>query len=164
MGRGNSSGRKLSWKDSRVPKVAWGSRPHPPSIYERIQMRDPMRNVMNAIKMDRTELLNIVRANKVKHAEEFLESVADYKAAVLKIATSNAKVAKTQILENFKHIKGMPTTPVSYEDSYHRAIRMLELSVENFIEVEENVFNQLVLDEWNWKNHFIATSALYKSF
>jgi hypothetical protein len=39
----------------------------------------------------------------------------------------------------------------------------LELSVEDTIEVEEDVFNQLVLDEWAWKNAFVASGALYKS-
>jgi hypothetical protein len=40
---------------------------------------------------------------------------------------------------------------------------MLELSVEKEIEVEEDVFNQLVLDEWHWKNQFIASASLYKT-
>ena len=48
-------------------------------------------------------------------------------------------------------------------DNYTRAIRMLELSVEDVIEIEEHIFNQLVLDEWGWKQQFTAMSALYKS-
>jgi hypothetical protein len=40
---------------------------------------------------------------------------------------------------------------------------MLELSVDEVLEVEEDVFNQLVLDEWGWKHNFAATSAMYKS-
>jgi hypothetical protein len=40
---------------------------------------------------------------------------------------------------------------------------MLELSVEDTIELEEDVFNQLVLDEWTWKNAFVASNSLYKT-
>jgi hypothetical protein len=119
---------------------------------------------MNAIKMKRLELLGIVIANKEKHIADFVEAIADYKELVLKTAAANMKLAKTANLEEFKRMKPTPAAPRSYEDSYKRAIRMLELSVEDVIEVEEDVFNQLVLDEWQWKSSFTASNALYKTF
>ncbi len=118
---------------------------------------------MNAIKIKRTELLDIVRQNLQKHIAEFEESVVDYKALVLQISTYNLKVAKTADLAEFNKMKVSPGAPVSYEDSYKRAIRMLELSVDDIIEVEEDVFNQLVMDEWNWKRGFTATTMAYKA-
>lgn len=118
---------------------------------------------MNAIKMKRLELLDIVRANKDKHVADYLEAVNDYKALTIKVAQANLKLSKTGDLEQFKRFKAMPSAPNSYEDSYKRAIRMLELSVEDIIEVEEDVFNQLVLDEWQWKRGFITASATYKA-
>jgi hypothetical protein len=113
--------------------------------------------------MKRLELLDIVRANKEKHITEFNESVADFKALTLKVASDNMVAARTGDLKEFKKIKPSPSAPTSYEDSYKRAIRMLELSIEDVIEVEEDVFNQLVLDEWNWKHQFIASNTMYKS-
>ena len=118
---------------------------------------------MNAIKMNRVELLAIVQENLKKHLAEYAESVEDYKAGVLKITTANLKLAKTGDTEKFNGIKSVPQAPRSYEKEYNRAIRMLELSVEDVIEIEEDVFNQLVLDEWAWKHNFVATGALYKS-
>lgn len=118
---------------------------------------------MNSIKMNRLNLLEIVRANKEKHIADFVEALADYKVLVLQIAQANLKLAKTADLEQFKKIKVQPATPTSYENEYVRAIRMLELSVDDIIDVEEDVFNQLVLDEWHWKNHFVASNTLYKS-
>ena len=88
----------------------------------------------------------------------------DYIDAVLKITQDNLKIAKTGIPEKFDDIKHIPSKPVSYADSYTRAIRMLELSVDDVIELEQDVFNQLVLDEWNWKRNFILSNATYKSF
>lgn len=118
---------------------------------------------MNSIKMNRLELLEIVRANSITHVTEFREAVEDYKVLVLRIAQSNAKVAKTADLEEFKKMKAIPSAPTSYENDYKRAIRMLELSVEDVIEVEEDVFNQLVLDEWSWKRQFTVANTMYKS-
>lgn len=118
---------------------------------------------MNAIKMNRIALLDIVRANQSKHVAEFVEATEDYKALVLQITQANVKLAKTADLVQFKNIKAVPAAPTSYEKDYGRAIRMLELSVEEIIEVEEDVFNQLVLDEWQWKNHFTMSNSMYKT-
>jgi hypothetical protein len=118
---------------------------------------------MHAVKVNRIELLGIVRDNKEKHIKEFNESVEDYKSAAIKVTQANLKLAKSGDLDQIAKIKGMPQKPVSYEKEYNRAERMLELSVEEVIEVEQDVFNQLVLDEWSWKNAFVASASLYKS-
>ncbi len=127
-------------------------------------MRDERRNVMRDVKINKEELLNIVRANKEKHIKEFAEAVEDFKKAALNIAENNLKLAQTADTEQIAKFKALPSKPVSYEDSYTRAIRMLELSVDSVIEIEEQIFNQLVLDEWQWKQNFAVTSALYKTF
>lgn len=118
---------------------------------------------MRSVKINKSELLTIVRENKEKHVREFNESVEDYKAAAIKVAQEHVELAATGDLDKIAKIKAMPSRPSSYEDSYTRAIRMLELSVEDVIELEEDIFNQLVLDEWTWKHSFVASSALYKS-
>ena len=117
---------------------------------------------MQSVKMNRLELLKIVKENAVKHVADYDQSVEDYKAAVIKVAKANLKVANTGELEKLV-FQRMPATPVNYADNYTRAIRMLELSVEDTIDVEEHIFNQLVLDEWGWKQAFVAQSAMYKS-
>jgi hypothetical protein len=117
---------------------------------------------MKDIKINKAKLLDIVRSNKEKHIAEFKESVSDYKELVLKIAENNLEIAQTGDRAQFSKIKSMPQTPTSYEDSYTRAIRMLELSEDEVIEIEEHTFNQLVLDEWQWKSSFTATTTAYK--
>jgi fibronectin type 3 domain-containing protein len=118
---------------------------------------------MQSVKMDRKELLKIVKENATKHVADYDEAVADYKVAVVKLAKANLKLANTADLNEFRKIKSLPQSPTNYAENYTRAIRMLELSVEDTIEVEEHVFNQLVLDEWGWKQQFVAQSALYKT-
>lgn len=118
---------------------------------------------MRDVKINKGELLKIVRENKEKHVKEYNESVEDYKKAAVKVAQDNLELAKSGDIDKIAKIKGMPQKPSSYEDAYTRAIRMLELSVEDVIEIEEQVFNQLVLDEWHWKNAFVASASLYKT-
>lgn len=118
---------------------------------------------MHSVKIKKDELLGIVRENLNKHVKEYVESVEDFKALSLKVATANLKLVKTGDLASISRIEAMPRAPQSYEQNYQRAIRMLELSVDEVIELEEDVFNQLVLDEWTWKHSFVATSAMYKA-
>ncbi len=119
---------------------------------------------MRDVKINKTELLEIVRANKEKHIKEFAEAVEDFKKAAINIAEHNLKLAQTADTEQIAKFKALPSKPVSYEDSYTRAIRMLELSVDSVIEIEEQIFNQLVLDEWQWKHNFAVSNASYKAF
>ena len=118
---------------------------------------------MRTVKINKKELLEIVITNKDKHITEFNEAVEDYKIAAIKVANEHVKLAKTGDLEQIARIKAMPQKPHSYEKEYDRAIRMLELSVEDIIELESDVFNQLVLDEWSWKNMFTTSNSLYKT-
>lgn len=118
---------------------------------------------MRSVKMNKDELLKIVRENKIKHVKEYEEAVGDYKALVYKIASDNLVLARTEDLDKFKEIKSLPSAPRSYQNDYTRAIRMLELSVDTVIELEDDVFNQLVLDEWVWKQSFTTSNVMYKT-
>lgn len=117
---------------------------------------------MKKVLLDRNELLEIVRENKEKHVAEYHEAVTDFKKAVFNVTKENLSLARTGRLEEIARIKSIPNAPVSYEDNYNRAIRMLELSVEDQVELEEQIFNQLVLDEWHWKLMFTTMNATYK--
>ena len=118
---------------------------------------------MREVNINKENLLKIVRENLIKHINEFNESVADYKKLVLKISNENLKLAKTANLEEFTKIRTLPYGPISYEDSYNSAIRMLELSTDTTIKLTNDEFTQLVMDEWNWKKSFTASTSLYKS-
>jgi hypothetical protein len=126
-------------------------------------MRIEGNNVMKSVKVNKEELLAVVRQNKEKHVSEYSEALGDYRDAVLKVAQHNLKIAKTGD-ENVisQQYKSKPESPVSYEAEYNRAIRMLEMSVETELEIESQVFNQLALDEWHWKRQFSLMASSYK--
>lgn len=127
-------------------------------------MRIEGNNVMRTVKVNKEELLSVVRTNKEKHITEYQEACEDYKALIVKVAQSNLKVAKTGDLTAIgNQFKSKPQAPVSYEAEYNRAIRMLEMSVEIELEIEAQVFNQLALDEWQWKQSFSLMASTYKA-
>ncbi len=126
-------------------------------------MRNIERNVMKSVRIEKDRLLSTIRENLVAHVEQYTESVEDYVNLVKTIAKHNYKIANTGDIEKFGKLKSFPKPPTSYEDSYTKAIRMLEFEVESVIEIDETTFNQLVLDEWGWKSSFVSASTFYKS-
>jgi hypothetical protein len=114
---------------------------------------------MDSVKVNRTKLLEIVYANKEKHIKEYSEAVKDFKLAVLKICNENMELAEAGKLD----LKAMPPKPTSYENNYAKAIRMLELSVDDVIELNEYDFTKLVQDEWEWKQVFSTMNSTYKT-
>ena len=119
---------------------------------------------MKSVKLNKKELLGIVRENKAKHILAYKEAVEDYLEAARNIVNYNVDRVNERTIEAIAKCKNMPVAPKSYEDEYERAIRMLELSVDKEIELEADVFNQLVLDEWAWKNSFAVMASTYKAF
>ena len=118
---------------------------------------------MRTVKVDKERLMKTLIENRDTHVAAYNESVNDYKAVVIKMARANLKLANTGELESIAKMKTIPNAPQSHEDSYTKAIKMLEFSVESVIELDEMIFNQLVLDEWSWKHTFAVTSAMYKT-
>lgn len=118
---------------------------------------------MRSVKVHRAELLDALVANREKHVNEYLEAVGDYKVLAVKVAKDNLKLANSGDLETIAKAKPMPGPPVSYEAEYNRAIKMLQMSVDTEIELEDDVFNQLVMDEWSWKRAFSVSNMAYKS-
>ena len=51
--------------------------------------------------------------------------------------------------------------PIDQTKEYDRAVRMLELAVDENIELTEVQFANYVMDEWQWSQHFMAMNAMY---
>lgn len=124
--------------------------------------------MIESVKMNTSELLSIVRKNREKHFAEYNEAVADYVVACNTIAKQNMKTVRQMNSDNYSviapKVKHLPPSPKSYIEDYDKAIRMLELSVDEVIEIQDHSFSTLVLDNWSWKQAFVASNNTYKSF
>ena len=118
---------------------------------------------MRTVNVHTQEILQIVRANADRHASDYAAAVVDYQAAAIKTARQNLRIARTGDIAKIARMSMMPSPPTSHASSYERAIRMLELSADATVEMDEQTFKQLVLDEWDWKGQFVASNSVYKS-
>ena len=118
---------------------------------------------MDTIRIEKNTLLKKLKENLEQHRLDYKEMVKDYFTLIKKIQRTNGKLIRSGNLANMVNLQGYPTRPTSYESEYIRAISMLEYSVDDVIELEAHQFQQLVMDEWGWKQSFTAVSSSYKS-
>jgi hypothetical protein len=113
---------------------------------------------MNAIKVQKSELLTRLKANRANHSAQFEKASEGYRKKVIDVLENRLADARKGKLPHL--IFNMPL-PVDQTKAYDRAIGMLELSVEDIIELEEHDYQQYVLDEWNWSAAAAATNTSY---
>lgn len=113
---------------------------------------------MKTIKMSKTDLLDKIKENRDKHEALYLEAIEGYKDSLvktLKKMLANAKANKE--VEHFLTLE----KPVNNLKDYDRAIAMLEVTIDTVIELDQNEFSNLFLDQWVWKDAFMATNSTY---
>ncbi len=113
---------------------------------------------MDKVRVNKQELMDRLTGNLDTHLNEIKEM-------------NNARIK--EFVEYYEgeltHVRDNPTVqpqskqfplPESHVGEYNRAIKMVEMSVDDVIELDQHQFDQLVLDNWNWKRGFeIAKSA-----
>lgn len=109
-------------------------------------------------RVDKKQLLQILRDNQVKHVSIFNEAKAEYRRKAIEWLADQLARARD----------GLPFTleatleePRSYARSYDDAISLLELTIDQVVEINIQDHRSLVLDEWAWKAHFTQNSASY---
>lgn len=146
---------------------------------------------MSNVVIEKSKLLEILKENKSKHntifeiAKEgfwdevknklelkrkefaaFLAEVqSDFDHAVTKIEKKleikDEKVdSNLNIRFNFNGHLGL-AYPENYSKDYDRAIRLVELSVYDKVSLNSTEFEQYVLNNWTWKEKFLASNSGY---
>lgn len=113
---------------------------------------------MQNIKVDKAELISTLEANRTKHRQIFEEACEGYQKAVIKELETQLKRARAGIRQTMQII--IPA-PIDQTKEYDRAIAMLKMSVDKEVELSERDFQCYVLDDWDWKMNFLASSRHY---
>lgn len=104
------------------------------------------------------ELLATVRANKVTHREQFLRALDGYHARLIEeFERRLTDLRKGRAVEVAIRLP----EPADHTADYDREIRMLEMHQGDTIPIGMHLFDQLVMDNWGWKQQFTATNAQY---
>lgn len=118
---------------------------------------------MHRVNMDKADLLNKLKENRLKHQEEYAAAMEGY---YVKYEERSREM--TQEIED--RLKGKDDlTALRYDlirpqchlDDYDLAISMLKSSVDSTIELTSSEFRKYVLDEWDWASEFMLAKSTY---
>ena len=115
---------------------------------------------MENVTVRKVDLLEALKANRRDHQAIFDEALEGYRDAVLQQLTQHLdEVQKGKVKQVLINLP----MPENHTKDYDRAIRMVEMSVHDEIEVDEHSFRQYVMDDWAWKRQFLASNAGYSA-
>jgi hypothetical protein len=113
---------------------------------------------MENIKVDKRELLEKVQENRDGHHQVFEDAMEVYREQMIKELDS--MIADAKAGRKIRRTVSMPE-PEDHTRDYDRVIKMLEMSVEDIIELDEVDFDRYVQDNWVWSHSFASNTTSY---
>jgi hypothetical protein len=113
---------------------------------------------VNAITVDKTKLIEIMKENHGKHHDIVVEAQAGFRAKV--IERLDEMLGQARDGKRIDIAVGL-VVPEDHTDDYDRVIGMLELDIEETVELEESEYRQYVEDKWQWQRSFNASNSYY---
>jgi len=106
---------------------------------------------MKTVRVNKKDLLEILCENRKNHKEQYKDSIKSFRVKSADLLNKELQkiIAGKKFQINFDLQK-----PISHEKDYDLVIKMVEMSVDDILQLEQSEFNQLVNDEWNWKSSF----------
>lgn len=113
---------------------------------------------MRTVRVNKGDLVNALTENRKKHKADYEKACEGYRDDMR--TTLKDFVGKLSSGENVAVIiRDMP--PEDHTKDYDVALKMLEMSVEQTIELSQEDFHHLVLDDWDWKRGWMMSNSKY---
>jgi len=115
---------------------------------------------MKQVRVKKDDLLGILKKNKAEHREIFLKAQEKFREVAIKELDRMLKAAREGqpfVLERIARL----IQPKDYTGEYDRAIKMLEMSVDETIEITSAEFQNFVQDIWNWSRDWALSNSGY---
>jgi hypothetical protein len=132
----------------------------------------PRNMSMKTIRVEKDKLLETLRTNKEVHAAEYNEASEGYRDKLLeeyqifltRVSNIIKQIGDTTIdLKNVQLRFNSPilNVPENHTSDYTTAIEMLEWSIDEYVDLTQNEFEEFVQDRWDWKENFTAANMAY---
>jgi hypothetical protein len=113
---------------------------------------------MEKVTVNKKDLLETLKTNRAEHRKIFEEAIEGYRKTATRLLEEQVTKAKA----NKRFVTYIQLVqPIDQTKEYDRAIRMIEMSVDQTITLSERDFQQFVMDEWQWTSVFATNSVAY---
>ena len=113
---------------------------------------------MQKIRVNTIELAKTLTKNRAEHRKIFEEAVEGYRKKVIELLEDHLERVKEGSL--IRVYISLPQ-PSDHTADYDRALQVLDWSLDDEIEIDEQTFAELVMDDWQWKREFFTTNSAY---
>ena len=113
---------------------------------------------MKTVKVKRAELLTILVKNRDTHYENVID--LNHERIDTIVAWMESELNNYKLADKKPSPKDFPEIPDNVS-TYDRAIKMMELSVDEEIELSEHEFDQYVMDNWSFNHDLLRTATFY---
>lgn len=115
-----------------------------------------------SVNVSRVVLLEKLYANLKVHQQEYQEALAEYHVRLeADLRTALKKVKNVEDVEQLKKFRFSLPFPQNHISDFKEAIEMLELSVDDHINLDQESFRAFVKNEWPWSEDFTNTKLKY---
>lgn len=125
---------------------------------------------MRRVKVRKLDLINKVRTNRETHVTEYKEACAGYREQALEKLEEAADRLKRQLSAlkegeaiGLAAIHFSLPLPENHAADYDQVLAMLEMSVDEEIELDDDSFAKYVMDNWDWRDKWEATKMSYNN-
>lgn len=114
---------------------------------------------MRTVTVDREEFIQKVSANRHNHRAVFEEALEGYRARlVTELERRLGDLRKGRRIDQYI---GLPE-PEDHTEDYDRILQMAAMSVRDTVDLSEDEFGRYVMDQWDWKQAFNHSTAVYR--
>lgn len=116
---------------------------------------------LDTVRVLKSDLVQIIEDNRKEHRAIFEEAIENWHKRVQERLKEMVEAAKKG--PNAVDLVIALPRPEDHTKDYDRAIKMLEMSQDDELELDEHEFATFVMDDWGWQKAFLATSSNYSS-
>lgn len=113
---------------------------------------------MRNVRVARDEFVTTLQENRDRHQVVFEKALEGYQARLLR--ELERRIHDLRRGRKISVYISLPE-PEDHTEDYDRVLAMARMSVEDTIELTEDAFGMYVMDQWDWKNDFTATTGRY---
>jgi hypothetical protein len=117
-----------------------------------------MRTGNRTIKIAKERLIATVTDNRNEHRSQFLRAQEKYREKVIEVL--DERLAAARAGDKINVTISLPV-PQDYTCWYDKALVGLEWEVDDYVHLEQDEFNRLVLNDWEWRSAFAGTTMSY---
>lgn len=115
---------------------------------------------MDEIRVQKSKLIEIITKNRAEHHAIFEEACISY-----------AKMMEQELETRLKEIRSgkkivritAMAIPEDHTADYDRVLKMLDLTIDSEIVLQERDVAMYIMDDWQWKRNFMVQNSMYSA-